>query len=223
MPVMDGYTLLRFWKADAHLKHVPFIVYTATYTAPEDERLALSLGADAFILKPAEPDDFLAQIRRVEAHGIVGPATSPQIQISTGDEKELLKVYRRDLIRKLEEKTCNSKKPTRRCSGHGPTCPSKRKMNCAENPPSSESAGGLSLDGILVVDSQGRKILQNQRMRDLWKIPLTSPMVRMMPHRWISSPAGRRPPGSFPTRVACYTRTRTKSPAMKFNWWTERF
>ena len=28
-----------------------------------------------------------------------------------------------------------------------------------------------SLDGILVVDNQGRKILQNQRMSELWKIP----------------------------------------------------
>jgi PAS domain S-box-containing protein len=28
-----------------------------------------------------------------------------------------------------------------------------------------------AIDGILVVDSQGRKILQNQRMNDLWKIP----------------------------------------------------
>jgi two-component system cell cycle sensor histidine kinase/response regulator CckA len=28
-----------------------------------------------------------------------------------------------------------------------------------------------SIDGILVVDNQGRKVLQNQRMIDLWKIP----------------------------------------------------
>src|SRR6185312_1565053 len=28
-----------------------------------------------------------------------------------------------------------------------------------------------SLDGILVVDNQGKKLLQNQRLTDLWKIP----------------------------------------------------
>ena len=67
MPVMDGYTLLRNWKADARLKGKPFIVYTATYTEPEDERLALSLGADAFILKPTEPDEFLSRLDAVQA------------------------------------------------------------------------------------------------------------------------------------------------------------
>ena len=34
-----------------------------------------------------------------------------------------------------------------------------------------ESLVKTSVDGILVVDSQGNKILQNQRMIDLWKIP----------------------------------------------------
>jgi PAS domain S-box-containing protein len=103
MPVMDGYTLLRLWKADARLKQIPFIVYTATYTEPEDERLALSLGADAFILKPSEPEEFLARLRQVQANAAAGTPTPPKFP--SGDEKELLKVYSETLIRKLEEKT----------------------------------------------------------------------------------------------------------------------
>ncbi|HEY9248011.1 MAG TPA: response regulator, partial [Rariglobus sp.] len=103
MPVMDGYTLLRHWKADGLLKKIPFIVYTATYTGAEDERLALSLGADAFILKPAEPEDFLVRIRAVQSgKTAAAPAAANR---PVGDEKALLKVYSETLIRKLEEKT----------------------------------------------------------------------------------------------------------------------
>jgi two-component system cell cycle sensor histidine kinase/response regulator CckA len=103
MPVMDGYTLLRNWKADQTLNAIPFIVYTATYTSPEDERLALSLGADAFILKPTEPEDFLQRIHNVETQ--VGPPLRPAATAAGADEKELLKVFNETLIRKLEKKS----------------------------------------------------------------------------------------------------------------------
>src|SRR5262245_24677462 len=88
MPVMDGYTLLRHWKADSRLRHAPFIVYTATYTAPEDEELALKLGADAFILKPAEPDDFLARLDAVQGR-LVG--ADPARPFTGGSEDTVLK------------------------------------------------------------------------------------------------------------------------------------
>jgi len=103
MPVMDGYTLLRHWKADAQLKAIPFIVYTATYTQPKDEKLALDLGADAFILKPAEPEAFVARLREVLAKAVRGelaPANAP-----VEEEKVLLKEYSEILVRKLEERT----------------------------------------------------------------------------------------------------------------------
>lgn len=103
MPVMDGYTLLRHWKADAQLKHVPFVVYTATYTEAQDEELALNLGADAFILKPAEPEVFLDRIDAVLARVGRGEPARPKI-VGDGDE-DPLKIYSQTLIRKLEEKT----------------------------------------------------------------------------------------------------------------------
>lgn len=103
MPVMDGYTLLRHWKTDARLKQIPFVVYTATYTEPEDEKLALSLGADAFIVKPTEPEEFMRRLLEVQAK--LKTATPAVPHHAAGDEENLLKVYSEILIRKLEEKT----------------------------------------------------------------------------------------------------------------------
>lgn len=101
MPVMDGYTLLRHWKVDATLKRIPFIVYTATYTEPEDQQLAWSLGADAFILKPAEPEDFISKLQELQNKVATGVATNT----AASTEDNLLKLYSETLIRKLEEKS----------------------------------------------------------------------------------------------------------------------
>ena len=97
MPEMDGFTLLRHWKFDGRLRTIPFVVYTATYSEAEDERLALNFGADAFILKPAEPEDFLRRIREVQASGARVPPAVPS-------KPTLLKLYSEVLIRKLEER-----------------------------------------------------------------------------------------------------------------------
>ena len=98
MPEMDGFTLLRHWKIDGRLRTIPFVVYTATYSEAEDERLALNFGADAFILKPAEPEDFLRRIR--EAH-----ANEARVPPAVPSKPTLLKLYSEVLIRKLEEKS----------------------------------------------------------------------------------------------------------------------
>lgn len=103
MPVMDGYTLLRHWKLDNNLKNIPFIVYTATYTEADDEKLALNLGADAFILKPCEPDDFMAALHDVLNK--VSAGIAPQITPPSDNDDALLSLYSETLIRKLEEKT----------------------------------------------------------------------------------------------------------------------
>jgi two-component system, cell cycle sensor histidine kinase and response regulator CckA len=102
MPVMDGYTLLRQWKADERLRTIPFVVYTATYTEPRDERLALDLGADAFIIKPVEPELFVAHIEEVLEKKT--RSELPPTKATQGDETGLLKEYSEVLIRKLEKK-----------------------------------------------------------------------------------------------------------------------
>lgn len=103
MPVMDGYTLLRHWKADERLKNIPFVVYTATYTEPKDERLALDLGADAFILKPTEPEPLLARIKALLEQA--QRKELPPVRMPKADVENVLKDYGDILIRKLEEKT----------------------------------------------------------------------------------------------------------------------
>ena len=102
MPVMDGFSLCRIWKQDPELRSVPFVFYTATYTDPKDEHLALSLGADRFIIKPMEPAPFMQAIEEVIAeqrrHTLDSRAPEPS------SEAGYLKRYSEALVRKLERK-----------------------------------------------------------------------------------------------------------------------
>jgi PAS domain S-box-containing protein len=102
MPVMDGYTLLRQWKMDERFQKIPFVVYTATYTEPKDERLALDLGADAFIIKPLEPEPFLARIGEILMKRVRGEMREPRTP--EVNEVELRAKYGDVLVHKLEQK-----------------------------------------------------------------------------------------------------------------------
>jgi len=102
MPAMDGFTLLRRWRADERLRSVPFLVYTATYTEPRDERLARALGADAFIIKPAEPEVFVATARELVAAGARGDL--PSARARAAGEGDLIESYNEVLVGKLEQK-----------------------------------------------------------------------------------------------------------------------
>jgi signal transduction histidine kinase len=101
MPEMDGYELLRRWKADERLRGIPFVVYTATYTEPKDEELAVELGADAFIIKPTEPEPFMRQVREVLDRV---RANSPMVVTPSAEEGVALKLYNEVLVTKLEHK-----------------------------------------------------------------------------------------------------------------------
>lgn len=102
MPGMDGFTLCRQWRSDPQLKSIPFVFYTATYTDPKDEQFALSLGADAFIIKPTEPEPFIQAIRAVLLKH-QSKALEARAETTPGDTA-YLKEYNETLIRKLEDK-----------------------------------------------------------------------------------------------------------------------
>ncbi|MBI4847933.1 MAG: PAS domain S-box protein [Nitrospirae bacterium] len=65
MPELDGFSLCQEVKKDGQLNKIPFVFYADSHTAPEDEKLAMALGASRFIIKPAEPAELLKNIKDV--------------------------------------------------------------------------------------------------------------------------------------------------------------
>lgn len=102
MPVMDGFSLCRAWRADPQLSRIPFVIYTATYTDPKDKALALGLGAARFLVKPQGPDEFLHVIRAVIAEYQGGKVVVPPV--AETEEQAFLEQYNAALVRKLEDK-----------------------------------------------------------------------------------------------------------------------
>ncbi|NCC50291.1 MAG: response regulator [Spartobacteria bacterium] len=62
MPEMDGFELCRSLKSSRDLAEIPFMFYTATYTAADDREFADAIGAEKYLLKPMDADEFLAEV-----------------------------------------------------------------------------------------------------------------------------------------------------------------
>jgi signal transduction histidine kinase len=100
MPEMDGFRLCREVKSIEKFKAIPFVFYTATYTEPKDEQLARSIGASRFIIKPTEPERFLASIKEVVDLGKAQSLPVPQRPIAP----EFPSAYSERVVHKLERK-----------------------------------------------------------------------------------------------------------------------
>jgi signal transduction histidine kinase len=98
MPSMDGFRLCTEIRGSAgSYSEIPLILYTATYDSVADRELALSVGADAYILKPAPVSVLIAAARSVER----GASRRPK-PASDADNACVLKHYNAALVHKLE-------------------------------------------------------------------------------------------------------------------------
>jgi len=81
------------------LQTLPFVFHTATYLSSSDEKLAMKMGADIFLRKPASAQTIVQTFKdaRTSRH-----AAQPSGSIQ---ELEVMKLYSQHLIHKLEQKT----------------------------------------------------------------------------------------------------------------------
>src|SRR5664280_53773 len=98
MPRMDGYRLCHEIRMNERLHDLPIIIYSSIYTAPEDEKLALEMGANKYLKKPASAATIVAALYEV----IAQPYAAPRPDVLR--EVEVLKNYSERLVSKLKEK-----------------------------------------------------------------------------------------------------------------------
>jgi len=165
MPVMDGFTLCREWKRDGRLKDVPFVFFTATYNDPKDEKFALGLGAERFIVKPQKQQVLMGIIEEVLSEQKAGRLAAPCEP--QRDEAVCLKEYNEVLIRKLEDKMVQVEGARR----HLELDVAERKQSERALKESEEKFRVIfedSKDGIIQVDVESRKFhLANKTFCDM--------------------------------------------------------
>ncbi|HEV8595605.1 MAG TPA: response regulator [Thermoplasmata archaeon] len=102
MPNMDGYRLCFEIRSNADLRHLPFVVYSATYTNADDERLALEAGANLYFRKPDDTQELVRAVIELvtkdfrlsaPTHGTIRP------------DSPTMKLYDENLVRELLERT----------------------------------------------------------------------------------------------------------------------
>ena len=101
MPVMDGFKFLRAIKQDPELYAIPFVLYSSAYKEEQDVRLAMSLGANAYLFKPMDPVELWEEIKDIldkAKHTIQNPSELIK------EDAEYLKRYSEVVATKLEEK-----------------------------------------------------------------------------------------------------------------------
>lgn len=67
LPDVDGFSICQEVKGDPRFKHVPILILSAVTKnlSISDESMQIKSGANAFMSKPFEPEDLLANVRKL--------------------------------------------------------------------------------------------------------------------------------------------------------------
>jgi len=104
MPEMDGFELCYTLKHDKQLQHIPVIFCSATYVDSTDERLALQLGAERFMLKPIEPEQLLDMVAELEQHARSSHPSRSAAKLPPLRHEEFLQKHHPSVTHKLNKK-----------------------------------------------------------------------------------------------------------------------
>ncbi|MCB1190108.1 MAG: response regulator [Leptospiraceae bacterium] len=95
MPNMDGFEVCKKLKSDNQTRHIPIIMVTAIYRDSESRVKGLELGADAFLSKPVDGSELIAQINVM--------LRIKKAEDKLRNEKELLQDLVEERTRELKE------------------------------------------------------------------------------------------------------------------------
>jgi two-component system response regulator len=70
LPLVDGVEVLRTIKDDSRLRHVPVVMLTSS-VEDRDLEACYALGANSYILKPVDVDQFFSAVRQVGMYWLV--------------------------------------------------------------------------------------------------------------------------------------------------------
>jgi PAS domain S-box-containing protein len=100
MPRMDGFRFCYEVRKSERHALTPFLFLTATYTSGADERLALDLGADRLLQRPAPSAAILQAVRDL----LTNPVYREPRTVHQPKTVEMIRGYSEALMAKLEEK-----------------------------------------------------------------------------------------------------------------------
>jgi DNA-binding response OmpR family regulator len=105
MPEFDGFDVCRILKSNANTRHIPVIMITAARTDKESRILALEAGADAFLSKPIDESELVAQVR-----AMLRIKKSEDLKLS---EKERLEILVQERTKEMENELIQRNKAER--------------------------------------------------------------------------------------------------------------